>query len=299
MINDTIFYILFISYFFSITQILQYILKADFHFVSSQVYEQFCVPLILLITILGFSYLDISGYKPYLNVYGSLYILVSAILVLLVYKKIKVKYKPKRKEYLISTWMKNSVSVGVGLFLSLILSRIDILCLGFYGSANEVGGYGIAVRFACLIIIPGAAVAHLLDPHIITISADKVKLKKFFSYASLGTVMINIFCLIFFLLVKNIVFNFMGKDYSAYSSLFVIIGLGQIFNLLNGIYFTFCCAQNKQGALSKIMIIDGIILIILYKILYDGYGVMGMAITSMVNTIVLNVFVGKLIINKK
>ena len=298
IILDTAYYIIIISYFFASSQILQFILKADFKLISAQIYEQLCVPFILLFLIFLLSLINIESYFLYMSLYGILYMGLFILLLFLVIKKVysKLSVSKEKKAYNMKVWIKSSVGVGVGLFLSLLVSRLDILFLGFYGNTTEIGGYSLALRFSALIIIPGTSIAHILDPHIITVAIDKLRIRKFFFLSSIVTIFINIACMIIFFFIKDLVFEFMGKDYISYSTLFIILSIGQVFNLTNGIYFTFCCAQGKQALLAKLIFLDIIIMISVYYFVYNQYGIMGVAISNMICTIVLNIAVGKLIL---
>lgn len=298
IIHDTSYYIIIISYFFASSQILQFILKADFKLITSQIYEQLCVPFILLLLMYLLSLLNIEGYSLYINLYGVLYIGLVILLLSLVIKKIYSKFlvAKEKKVYSIKLWIKSSVGIGIGLFLSLLVSRLDILLLGFYGNTSEIGGYSLALRFSALIIIPGTSIAHILGPHIINVAIDRQRVGKFFFLSSATTILINISCLLIFYFIKDFIFEFMGKDYISYSTLFVILSIGQVFNLTNGIYFTFCCAQGKQALLARFLLLDIIIMIGTYYIVYNQYGLTGVAISNVICTILLNVAVGKLIL---
>jgi O-antigen/teichoic acid export membrane protein len=171
-----------------------------------------------------------------------------------------------------------------------ITSQVDILMLGAYSNAENVGIYSVVIRFGLIVSFILTSINMVLAPKFAELfysnkhdSLIKVaqKSSKLIFYTTVPIVVL------FILFGKNIL-NFFGADFVPGYEALVLISLGQFINSICGSVGYFMNMTGHQSSFNKIIIVSTLINVILNWLLIPRWGVTGAAFSSLISTVFWN-----------
>ena len=199
---------LFINYSFTLTNLIQRLLRVPFF--------------VILV------YLDKSFFSLALSMIISQFFLVLAVIkklpILINFKKVNLFSFFKRFSY--------SLQLGISSIIFVVLTKIDIIMLGKFGSIEDVAIYDICILLSFVVWFPYFSLVKSSEPIIKSIINNKSLLKKYnFDLkvaVSLSSLIVFIFCLF-----TTLILSIFGENYVNGKETLLILSFGYlIFNFL-------------------------------------------------------------------
>ena len=187
--------------------------------------------------------------------------------------------------------------MGVGLPY---LSNIDILFVGLYMGSEDVAVYSIASKMVGLILIGLVSANMLIMPKLAVMyknnqirdMQNKVKANNLF------IAIITMPCVIAIVFFGGYFLEFINPVYINATEVIEILLVGQIVNVLSGPVNIVCAMAGQQVVAAKVIFLTCVIQTFLCYISIPSYGIRGAAVANVVSTILLNIFLLKIIIER-
>lgn len=176
--------------------------------------------------------------------------------------------------------------------LSIFLTNTDILIIGWFKSASDVGLYSAVVRIVGLLYILPAILTTTLMPIFSKLAYnDDQKFRKIFEQG-LKILFLIALPIVFggTILAKPIIEFIFGKNYLEAASSFAILNLTILANFSAGIMMNAIFAYNKQKFLAIYTAIGAILNVILDLILIPPFGILGSAYATLISQFASNTY---------
>ncbi len=220
-------------------------------------------------------------------------IVFTSILVILIWKRL---FKRLKKDSIIGNLelsFKTIFTLSIPMFFSSILTLIidwsDIIMLGIYRSASDVGYYNVAIRVGRLIAIILTAINTIAAPKFAEFwgKRDINGLIKVARQSTKLIFWITLPIFIFLFLFPELILSIFGKEFKIASLSLIILLTGFFFSAVCGSVGMILQMTGHQVYHQNIIFIGAIINILLNYFLIPKYGINGAAIASTV-TIIYN-----------
>jgi O-antigen/teichoic acid export membrane protein len=176
---------------------------------------------------------------------------------------------------------------GVGIWLSMT----DIILLGIFRPATEVGLYHVAVRTAGLIVVFLTASNWVLAPWYARLhaAAEKERLQRIITHTIRGVFLLS-FCVfaVFAIWGHALLEAFFGQSYAAAYGILVILAAARVANVAAGPVVNLMAMTGGQKALAWVMTVAAAANIIGCWLLIPRFGMYGAAITTAAATVGMN-----------
>jgi len=168
--------------------------------------------------------------------------------------------------------------------------RTDILMLGALGEPEDVGRYQVAAQFALLTVFPQQIMNRVLGPRIARlIRSEEYKLLpnllRQSTLASFTGIMGIGLCWLLLTYFSTAIF---GDDFTGLASVFLILGIGNAFNLLAGPAGTFLNQAGLERLTLYTMVFSAVLNICFNFFLIPLYGMHGAAMATLAAQITWN-----------
>ncbi len=183
---------------------------------------------------------------------------------------------------------------AAALFSKSLLSKytfqLDILFLGMFQSAREVGVYAVASRLQPLIYYPHYTLSNIFDPLVAELHAlgKKEELRHLYQTVTKWTFSLSLPIFTTVVLFSKEILNVFGKDFSDGMILVLIMGVGNLVHDLLGLSGNVIMMTGRININLFNSAIMAVVNILLYYILIKYYGVMGAAVGNALSMILLN-----------
>ena len=183
---------------------------------------------------------------------------------------------------------------AAALFSKSILSnytfQLDILILGFFSIARDVGIYTVALRLQPLIYLPYYTIKTIFDPMVAELYAgNKIEeignLYKTVTHWAFS-LSLPIFATI--VLYSNEILNIFGKDFTDGMLLLLILSVGNLVNNMSGLSGNMIMMIGKINVNLTNSVIMAFVNAGLYYFLIKYYGIIGAALGNCFSLIILN-----------
>jgi len=187
------------------------------------------------------------------------------------------------------------VSFSIPLFfvsiLNFFLNRADVLMLGYFRAASEVGIYFIAFRISLLVLFPLNAFGPIFGPMMSEFFGrnEIQRMEELFKVITKWVVSLSIPILVTVLIFRSQILSMFGPQFVTGSSAVAFLGMAQFIN----------CSAGHAGLLiimagyPRINLVNSLILlccnIVLNYLLIPPYGLLGAAIATGASIITINV----------
>ncbi|MFQ5456038.1 MAG: oligosaccharide flippase family protein [Nitrospirota bacterium] len=169
-----------------------------------------------------------------------------------------------------------------GNFLWVGLLWTDILMIGFFRTASEVGVYRVATQTALLVIIIVTSLDTIFAPKVADfyIKREFPKMKEIFQIATRWSYILTLpIFLVLGIASKNIL-NIFGNDFIVGWSSLIILGVGQLINAATGGVSSILIMSNHQIAKMVGDLILAVVNVTLNLIFIPKFGIMGAALAT-------------------
>jgi len=268
--------------------------------VLSQIFEQIGLPVILIIMALYFIFsAEKLGFLTAFTVHGLTYATIALICITLVMKTAGINFSTPAK-YETKKWVKVAVPLGIASVSAVLISRMDILFVGFFVLPEEIAKYGVASRVAGLMIFGLAAVGAVTAPRISEMyyknELDEISelLKKIIKIMTVC----GILALTLLYTFGDWILLAFGAEYVKAKHLMIILSLGQVFNLSAGPISPILTVSGNQKSYMKTLLFIVICFALVLPVAINNYGLVGAAVTTSIVTVVMNFSLIRLIKRK-
>jgi len=276
----------------SLTSLRNATLRALKHVVKASLPASFIRPLIIMLLSSAFYFYS----QQQLNAIHVMVFNVSAALIAFTigtYWLLKTlpnhlyKYSPIYTE---KEWLKVSLPL---LFMSgmyLVLNQTDIIVIGAFLDAKQVGIYAVATRIVGIVTLGFSAVNTIVAPMISELySTDKtVQLQKMLTLAARGIFLFTLVASLSIAVFGENILSLFGKEYiNGYSSLLILL-IGQVISMLSGAVGFLMTMTGHQRQAARILSFGTVFNITLNLFLVPIFGIVGAAISTATTTALLN-----------
>jgi len=175
---------------------------------------------------------------------------------------------------------------------ALIMSWSDIVIVGVYATASDLGVYSVASRLVMLSMLALVAMNSITAPRY----ARLYKERRFKEVASLARrssailiILVSVPSFIFFI-YPNVILGWYGADYALGENVLLVLAVGQLVNVGCGSVGYLLTMTGKQVAMQKIMLTTAMVNIILSICMVQFFGILGVALATASSVIMWNVW---------
>ena len=220
-------------------EVINSYVRARLHSVPGSVISEIILRAVAIILLILFFFGTID-FRYFMTGFVASYILQPLLLLLFLFFKGELNLRPNFA-YLKSTLVKRMGNYGLfsvlGGMTTLIVNNIDIIMLGSLSGLSETGVYAIAFYIGSVIIVPQKAIAKIAPSLIAKQLKEKLydEVEHIYKSSSINQLVPGF--LIFIGIVANMdnILEILPDEYSAVSSVIIIIGLSKLINMAAGL----------------------------------------------------------------
>jgi O-antigen/teichoic acid export membrane protein len=181
----------------------------------------------------------------------------------------------------------------------IVINSSDIIILGFFSEAKDVGTYVVAARIALLTSVLLHISNSALSPKIAALySENNIKsLEEMIKRITKGLFFIGLFVFLFFIFSGNWILSIWGEEFEEAYWILIILGFGQLVNLTTGAAGIILIMTGHEKTQRNISLCFMMVFLILSFTIIPIYGALGASIASA--TTVVGINITKLIYVKK
>ena len=181
----------------------------------------------------------------------------------------------------------------------IVINSSDIIILGFFSEAKDVGIYVVAARIALLTSVLLQISNSALSPKIAALYAENniKSLEEMIKKITKGLFFIGLFVFLFFIFSGNWILSIWGEEFEEAYWILIILGFGQFVNLTTGAVGIILTMTGHEKTQRNISLCFMMVSLILSFTLIPIYGALGASIASA--TTVMGINITKLIYVKK
>lgn len=183
---------------------------------------------------------------------------------------------------------------AAALFSKTLLSKytfqLDILFLGLFNSARDVGVYAVALRLQPLIYYPHYTLSNIFDPMVAELHTLKKseELKNLYQTVTKWSFSLSLPIFTTVILFSKEILNVFGKDFSEGIILVVIMGIGNLIHDMLGLSGNVIMMTGRIKVNLINSAVMAVVNVIMYYFLIQYYGIMGAAVGNALSMLILN-----------
>lgn len=282
---------------FSLTYIAQQALRAMKKIVFSQIFEQIGLPLILIALAAIFILQERAlGYQTALGIYGLGFLMILMICRRLVFRHSGTGPNTACK-YDTANWIRVSLPLGlVGLSL-VFMTRLDIILLGFFVSAEEIALYSVASRIAGLTVFCMAALSAITGPYISEFhhGGKTLELKRMLRKVIFFALLANLLFWLFLLAFGEYLLLAFGAQYVPLQGIMLILAAGRLSGIGLALVGPILTVSGHQKEYMNFLLLMSAVLFVALYFAVLNHGLTGAAIATSVVMALTNIAVFALI----
>ncbi|RMG83587.1 MAG: hypothetical protein D6707_00820, partial [Bacteroidetes bacterium] len=239
LINQYLFLVIPLSLFMLYFLVLESYFQAKMQTVLTGFLRNVLLRLLWTFAILLFYFQKID-FDRFLQIFISVYLINSIVLLMYDFFTEKLVFQINQKLFA-KKWLKHIVTYGWFSILSgfslLLVTRTDIIMIGFMIDLKAAAVYSIALYFASVIFVPAQSIIRISAPLVAHHMKSKnlPEIHTLYQKTSVHNFMLGgiVFILIFHLLPE--LYQFLPKEYHHIEYVFLFLGLSKIVDMLAGI----------------------------------------------------------------
>ncbi len=217
-------------------------------------------------------------------------IIIMLVLILITFnKKIFNIFSPKIQQENKKELLNYSLPLMLKNLIWVIIPWTNLLMIGYFNTASDVGIYNVALPTANLIIIPVYGVMYLFLPIISGLYGknNKEEIKEIYKKISKYSLLLILpVFMIISVLSKDIISSLFGAEYLSAALPLTILSLGYLVFSLSDISMNMLSVLKKTKTIFSIILGFGLSNIILNFILIPKYGILGASIATSVSFLI-------------
>ncbi len=288
--------------FIALARVFEGLLRGAKFVISSQLPEMLVRPILLLIFIAIAYFLQ----RRSLDITDTIVLqIITVVLVAIAYFALFLKKFPHeliiaKPQYEPAIWTKGMFSFLSVSILSIINVRADLLMLGSLANAADVGIYNIAARLADIPKTILIAANLVMAPMVAEMYAkqDMQSLQKLLTISVRIITILGLPLVLLFIFFGIPILSIWGAAFEQGYFALVCLGGAQLFNLAMGSVGMVLMMSGHERWVSSGLALGTGVNILLNILLIPAYGLNGAAIASFATTVVWNVFLAGVVLNK-
>jgi len=271
--------------------------------IQGQLPEAVLRPTLFLVLIGVIISLDVRINAPYTMAVNVLASLISFVVGAWLLRLARPEELRKKPEIVIHSreWLKSALPLALTSTLLLVNQNIDIIMIGWFGSASDVGIYRVATSGAGLVVFGLSTINLVVGPYYAQFHAngDLVKIQKLATISSRVIMLTTLPVVFAFILFgESLIYLIFGPKYvSAYISL-SIISVGQLINAVFGSVGLLLAMTDNEKEIAKGVAVATIANIVFNIVLIPLIGIVGAAVATAVTLFVWNFLLWIAVVNK-
>lgn len=194
-------------------------------------------------------------------------------------------------EYATRVWLTAAFPLALVSGMQLINQNTDIIMLGLFRSAEEVGVYKVVVTGATLVVFGLQAITMVISPHFARLHAqgDRERLQRLVTLSTRAILLFSlpvVLMLVFF--GDAVLARVFGEEYISGQMPLAILAVGQLVNAAMGSVGILLMMTGYERDTARGVITAAIVNVILNLILVPPFGITGAAIASAITLTVWN-----------
>jgi O-antigen/teichoic acid export membrane protein len=175
--------------------------------------------------------------------------------------------------------------------MSLIMGWTDVLVLGMYRDAGEVGVYGIALRLSLLTAFVLSAVNVVVAPQFAALHAqgDVAALKRLAQQSALWTSAAAAPAILVLLLVPDLILQIFGPQFKEGAGALRILAIGQLVNVATGSVGMLLVMTGHEKVMRNIVAASAALNLLANFLLVPRYGALGAATSTALSLAFMNI----------
>jgi O-antigen/teichoic acid export membrane protein len=173
---------------------------------------------------------------------------------------------------------------------SIIINNSDIIILGFFSEAKDVGIYVVAARVALLTSVLLQITNSALSPKIAALYAENniKSLEKMIKKITKGLFFIGLFVFLFFIFFGNWILSIWGEEFEEAYWILIILGFGQLVNISTGAVGIILIMTGHEKTQRNISLCFMMVFLIFSFTLIPIYGALGASIATATSVLGIN-----------
>jgi len=277
----------------------QQTLQAFNRFFASQAIDKILKPVLLILLLSSFWLADVNINARVLIIFNAVVLAICAVVVLFFLKNTLEKLPGEKN--LAAEKTKLFGQNGYFLLISLLVllkSKISMLILGSYNETDSVGILNITYRLSDFVLLPYLLI-HAVVPQLFSSHAqsDVGYRKRLFHKSNLFIAVATLPIILFFVILGKPVLRFYDENLGQYFPILLILCGSQFLYALFGPSSALLMMQGKQRQAAFAMLFDIVFNCILFFLLIDWLGLVGVALASFFGSLFYNIFL-RILVNK-
>jgi O-antigen/teichoic acid export membrane protein len=172
----------------------------------------------------------------------------------------------------------------------IIINNSDIIILGFFSEAKDVGIYVVAARVALLTSVLLQITNSALSPKIAALYAENniKSLEKMIKKITKGLFFIGLFVFLFFIFFGNWILSIWGEEFEEAYWILIILGFGQLVNISTGAVGIILIMTGHEKTQRNISLCFMMVFLIFSFTLIPIYGALGASIATATSVLGIN-----------
>ena len=258
----------------------------------SQLPQGALLPVVLMIGLSVLWFLDIEVRSEYVAIIYVLSLFVVFLWVRRLVKKLSERrQEDDRCEEDSTVWKEVANHLFYMSLIGILLSRFDILLLGWFVQAEEVGIYNVSARLAELaslgLVVSNLVVAPMIARHYH--NREKRELQSLLTFSGRIVAVATFAILILLYSVGEYVLGWYGEPFRDGYNVLMILAVGQFLNALFGPVGYILLMTGHSNVALRIYLIAVSIMGLLLILLIPIYGMIGAAVSSAIGVVIWNV----------
>jgi O-antigen/teichoic acid export membrane protein len=184
--------------------------------------------------------------------------------------------------------------------MNLVMGWTDILVLGIWADAREVGIYGISLRIALLTPFVLGSISIVVAPQFAALHAEgnAAALKRLAQQSAFSTMVVTAPAILVLMLFPDLILQLFGKQFEAGAWVLRILALGQFVNIATGPVGTLLMMTGHEKLMRNNVAASASLNLLGNLVLVPSYGAIGAATSTALSLAVMNI-VSWTIVRKK
>lgn len=201
-------------------------------------------------------------------------------------------------EYRTRAWVASLLPFTLLTGISLINQKIDVMMLGAFASASDVGVYHVAAQGALLVSFPLTACNAVLAPNVARLRAlgDLRQMQRLMTMSTLAiSCAAAIAALVLMLAGRWLLEGLFGEEFGRAYPALAILAAGQLFNACAGSVGLFLSMSGHEKDALKGLTAAAVLNFALNAALIPPFGIVGAAIATAISMVTWNVLLGMML----
>ena len=278
--------------FLSLTQLRQAAMRGFQQIIRGQLPAMLIRPLFFLITVAGLYLL----FRQYMS--APLVVALNVVATIIAFgvgaywlqKTVPYEAKITVPQIEVRAWISGAVPLLLVAGIQIINFQIDIILLGAFKDALQVGVYEVVKRVTDLVSFPLLAVEVSIAPIIASLYATGqiIRLQKLISRSAKVLLTVSLPIVVLLIVFNKLILSIFGSDFTKGAFALIVLSIGQLMNAAFGPVGQLAIHTGHEKSTAVVVGLGATINVVLNVFLIPRWGFMGAAVATMISLITWN-----------